>query len=190
MRSAKAFLFALLLLSVAPLVTASVRQVQIYAIVDHVVFEPNERAAERIKIYGAFAFLYTNQEPVTSGADPYRPHKGYLYFKLPSVPRGDSQKLSEATARREWADLKAMAGTGQPIMFGSWSSGYLGLARDSRSKGGFVSSVDSREVLWVNTEKDGRTDPIPYTMDTGIVKIPNHGKFALLITQLQETLKQ
>jgi len=183
MRSSKPFLVALLLLSVAPFVSASLRQVQIYGIVERVVFEPNERAPERIKIYGAFAFLYTNQEPVSNGADPYTPHKGYLYFKLPTVP-------DDAAAKREWADLKAVAGTGQPIMFGSWSSGYLGLAKDSRSKSGFVSSIDSREVLRVNTEKDGRTDPIPYTMDTGIVKIPNRGTFALLITQLQETLKR
>jgi hypothetical protein len=190
MRSVKLLLAVVLLVSIAPFNVASVRDVQTYGIVDRVVFEPNEKAPERIKVYGAFAFLYTNQAPVTNGADPYIPHKGYLYFKLPPVARGDLQKQSHVIAKREWADLKAVAGTGQAIMFGSWSSGYLGLARDSRTKTGFVSATDSRDVLRVNTEKDRDVDPIPYTMDSGIVKMPDEGRFADLIKELRETLKQ
>jgi hypothetical protein len=190
MRTAKVFLVALSLLSIARFVTASVRDVQIYGIVERVVFEPNEKAPERIKVYGAFAFLYTNQEPVSSNAGPYAPHKGYLYFKLPPVSREDSQELTQATAKREWADLKAVAGAGQAIMFGAWSSGWLGLASGSRTDSGFVSARNTKEALRVYSEKERGTDPITYTMDTGIVKMPSHGKFARLHTQLQETLKQ
>jgi hypothetical protein len=75
-------------------------------------------------------------------------------------------------------------------MFGSWSSGYLGLAGDSRDKSGFVSAADSSQVLRVGTEKTRDIDPIPYTMDSGIVQMPNHGNFAVLAKQLAESLKR
>jgi hypothetical protein len=47
-----------------------------------------------------------------------------------------------------------------------------------------------KEALRVYAEKERGVDPIAYTMDTGIVKMPNQGKLARLIAQLQEALKQ
>lgn len=79
--------------------------VGIYALVDQVVFEPNETHPERIQIRGAFAiaegygYTYKNAE------------RGYLYYKLnPDKPKA---------CRNEWADLKSVAGTGQIVAFGS-----------------------------------------------------------------------
>ena len=79
--------------------------VGIYALVDKVVFEPNETNPERIQVWGAFAiaegygFSYKNAE------------RGYLYYKA------NSEKPT--ACRNEWTDLKTVAGTGQIVAFGS-----------------------------------------------------------------------
>jgi len=79
--------------------------VGVYALVDKVVFEPNETSPERIQIWGAFAiaegygYTYKNAE------------RGYLYYKMnPEKPNA---------CRNEWADLKSVASTGQIVAFGS-----------------------------------------------------------------------
>ena len=79
--------------------------VGIYALVDKVVFEPNETNPERIQVWGAFAiaegygYTYKNAE------------RGYLYYKA------NSEKPT--ACRNEWTDLKTVAGTGQIVAFGS-----------------------------------------------------------------------
>ncbi len=78
----------------------------IYGIVEKVVFEPSESSPQRIQIWGAFA-LTDGQ-----GGDAYLPpQRGYLYY---TITPG-----KEDICRKEWADLKAVAGTGQGIGFGS-----------------------------------------------------------------------
>src|SRR5947208_16755779 len=79
--------------------------VGVYALVDKVVFEPNETSPERVQIRGAFAIAegygYTYKKA----------ERGYLYYKVnPDKPKA---------CRNEWADLKAVAGTGQIVAFGS-----------------------------------------------------------------------
>src|SRR5262245_872070 len=78
----------------------------IYAVVENVVFEPNESAPERIQVWGAFAI--SDGKP---GDNYQKPQRGYLYLTLP--PGG------EPSAKKEWADLKRIAGTGQAIGFGA-----------------------------------------------------------------------
>ena len=79
--------------------------VGIYALVDKIVFEPNETNPERVQVWGAFAvaegygYTYKNAE------------RGYLYYKV------NSEKPT--ACRTEWTDLKAVAGTGQIVAFGS-----------------------------------------------------------------------
>lgn len=76
----------------------------IFTRVDKVVLEPNESAPERIQIWGAFA-LATRQ----GGA--YEPvQRGYLYYSL--------KPGKEEACRKEWSDLKAIAGTGQIVGIG------------------------------------------------------------------------
>jgi hypothetical protein len=78
----------------------------IYAFVDRVVLEPSEAAPERIQVWGGFALAKTENR------DDYRDaQRGYLYFKLRP---GD-----EAVCKKEWADLKSIAGTRQIVAFGS-----------------------------------------------------------------------
>jgi hypothetical protein len=79
--------------------------IAVYALVDKVDFEPNGDKPERIRVWGVF-LTAAERSDVYSG-----PQRGYLYFSLPA--RGSE------LARREWADLKAVAGTRQVVGFGS-----------------------------------------------------------------------
>lgn len=79
--------------------------VGIYALVDKVVFEPNANAPERIQIWGAFAIAEN------TGYSYKHAERGYLYYAL------DPAKSN--LCRNEWSDLKAVAGTGQIVTFGS-----------------------------------------------------------------------
>jgi hypothetical protein len=78
----------------------------IYARVERVVLEPGPDAPERIQVWGTFV-LAVRSDPNTYGA----PESGYMYFKL--------QPGKEDVCRREWADLKRVAGQRQVIGFGS-----------------------------------------------------------------------
>jgi hypothetical protein len=102
------FLYAAALVAlVAPSVRAS-DPTGIYAFVDRVVLEPNDAAPERIQVWGGFAIANrVNRD------DYHDAERGYLYFKLRP---GD-----EAVCKKEWADLKSVAGTRQIVAFGSRS---------------------------------------------------------------------
>ena len=76
----------------------------VYCSVDKVVLEPVDAAQpDRAQVHGVCALA--NLE------DWYfqPPAKGYFYFSAPSG--------REAAARAEWADIKAVAGTGQVVGF-------------------------------------------------------------------------
>ncbi len=93
------------LLAATPEVRAS-DPTGIYARVDKVVLEPNDQNPERIQVWGAFAL----SKPGTR-EDYETPIQGYMYFSL----AGDKPDL----CRKEWADLKKVAGTPQCVAFGS-----------------------------------------------------------------------
>ena len=53
------------------------KTIGIYAIVDKVVFEPDEKSPERIRIWGVFVV------PVLMSSGHYKePQRGYLYFRI------------------------------------------------------------------------------------------------------------
>ena len=99
----------MLLAAVFVLAGTSVRAsdpIGVFAKIDKVVLEPNDTAPERIQLWGSFCLADEKDR------DNYlAPQKGYLYYKLPA-------EKSEA-ARKEWNDLKATAGSGDVIGFGS-----------------------------------------------------------------------
>lgn len=80
----------------------------VYALVDKVAFEPGSANPERIRIWGVFSAAENTSDNSTVYSPPRR---GYLYFQLP--------KGAEELARREWVDLKSVAGTRQVVGFGS-----------------------------------------------------------------------
>ena len=124
MKAAKAVLVGVLLFAAADLIASG--PVGFYGIIEKVVFEPSEKAPERIQIWGAFAVV--DGGPARPGATS-KPLRGYLYFKLPDGS-------DRAAARTEWMDLKSVAGTGQAIGFGNW--GFVGGVQDfgTRSRNG------------------------------------------------------
>jgi len=93
--------------------------VGVYAVVDKVVLEPSEANPERIQVWGAFAIAegygYTYKKA----------ERGYLYYKL--------NPDKSVACRNEWADLKAVAGTGQIVAFGS-RYGEKGALRKQEAK--------------------------------------------------------
>ena len=139
----------------------------IYGIVERVVFEPNEAQAERVQVWGAFAVV---EEEFGAGAS--QPARGYLYFRLPTLPDRNPNAESINIVRREWADLKAMAGTGQAIGFGSW----WGSAR--------------RFDLRVRPASEGPESPSAYQTNAGVVKITDNGSHAKLVRDLRAALQR
>lgn len=104
-RSIHSVIITLLL---AVLATASVQAsdpIGIYALAEKVVLEPNDANPERIQIWGVFALAKGR------GYDYDSARRGYLYYKL-------NPEKKEACLK-EWADLKATAGTKQCLAFGS-----------------------------------------------------------------------
>ncbi|HKI38389.1 MAG TPA: hypothetical protein VKA46_41450 [Gemmataceae bacterium] len=78
--------------------------VGIYGLVEKVVLEPEQGKPERAQVWGVFRLAKARR-----GDEYQKPAYGYLYYALPSGKEGDT--------RREWADLKEVAGTGQVIAF-------------------------------------------------------------------------
>lgn len=109
----------------------------VYARVDKVVLEPNADSAEAIQVWGVFSLAKPDDR------NDYLPAaRGYLYFKLPGDGNND-------VARKEWADLKSVAGTREIVAFGS------------------------RHELRVRLRKgaDRRESPDTYTVNYGVVRV-------------------
>jgi hypothetical protein len=128
--------------------------VGIYGIVEKVIFEPEADSPQRIQIWGAFAL--SDGKP----GDEYLPaQRGYLYYALNTG--------KEDICRKEWADLKALAGTGQGIGFGF--------------------RYDTRTRLRQTTDKVERPDIYPVGM--GLTKMGNRHHQPTIIAQIKEALQ-
>ena len=136
-----------------------------YGIISKVVFEPDEKNPERVQVFGAFAHVEGFDAPLVSSAK-----RGYLYFRIP--PEGASAPL----VRTEWADLKAVAGTGQAVAFGRWR--WSSITRASQTE------------LRVRPELEQPSAPADYWTDSGIVKLYSNGGNADVVTQLKAALRQ
>jgi hypothetical protein len=169
----RALLLAALAVVATGVVASASGPIGIYGIVQRVVFEPNERTPERIQIWGAFAYAEGGPQ---GGGQFSIARKGYLYF---SMPAGDA-KLGE-TVRKEWMDLKAIAGTGQAVGFGMWA--YIG------GFGTLDPSVKSAQTdLRVRPAAEKPGAPAVYQTNVGLVKIPAAGSRADLVKRLQQAL--
>lgn len=88
----------------------------VYGVIDSVLFEPSQEKAERIRVWGVFALAdnigIANGEIAEIQVGRFRPpQRGYLYY---TVNRRD-----ETVTRAEWAAMKGLAGTRQPVAFGA-----------------------------------------------------------------------
>jgi hypothetical protein len=150
----------------------------IYGIIDKVVFEPSEQAPERIQIWGAFAFADTGNATMATAAK-----KGWLYFVNPN---------NNAATKKEWMDLKAVAGTGQAVGFGSWT--YIGRIENVNTSSERASiyprAGGDYSGLRIRGEGDPAGPPTIYETDSGIVRLPATGNLAAIVKSLQDALKK
>ena len=117
-------------------------RVAVYAKVDRVVLEPAVEAPDTIQIWGVFSIAQANNP------NDYRPAaRGYLYYRLPA---------NRDLARREWADLKQIAGSSQIVAFGSRWEGAPRLR-----------ALDEPPV-----------NPDVYSVNTGLTKVAGRTEYA------------
>ena len=109
MKASVCFVTAVLAMTVWLGIVNASGPIAVYALVDKVAIKPNADKPERIRISGVFITAEERSEVYST------PQRGYLYFALP----GQNDEL----ARREWEDLKSIAGARQVVGLGSsWSA--------------------------------------------------------------------
>lgn len=162
-----------------------------YALIDSVVFEPNDAAPVTMKVSGTFAYgdLTPSRDSTVEG-QMSTPRSGYLYFALPA----DEAAKREALA--EWRDLKATAGTGQAVAFGLW--GYVSTFAEAKTEAAAAgsnvrtlptngrASVGAPANLVIRAANDATGAPTIYTPNAGVVKIPESGSRAYIVRQLKQ----
>jgi hypothetical protein len=141
--------------------------------VDRVVFEPNEAAPARIRVFGAFAFVDGSASRPMGVTEARR---GVLAFSMP-VGTGPQRDSTVAVVRREWSDLKSVAGTGQAVGFGSWR--YFGqfsaFKPDGRGANAPQAMIAEQNVFGefrVSAVADSLAAvAVVYTTETGVVRL-------------------
>ena len=165
-----------------------------FGIIERVVFEPVEKDAERIQLWGAFAYVDPHSPTVMLAS---RAERGYLYFRVRSDIPGFTTTNEVEVNRREWADMKAVAGTGQAVGFGSW--GYIGSFAVLDPKGVAAPpsylwerkpSGGARADLRVRLASEVPANPATYQTETGLVKLDASGSHAAVVARLRDALKQ
>jgi hypothetical protein len=128
----------------------------VYAIVDRVVLEPDTVNPQRIQVWGVFAVARPCM-PSYCDMNAYLPaERGYLYFV------GDGTNLA---VRAQWADLRAVAGTGEPIAFGGRR---MVVVRVNDSSGAVMQPMGRPRV---RPAREAPANPEPYNTGIGIVRL-------------------
>ena len=198
MRSGAKALIAVLILLLATSALRASGQAGIYAIVSKVVFEPNDKAPERIQIWGAFTLVDGGNG---TGGKTLKPQRGYMYFSLPGTGYfGTDNRGQKNAALKEWADFRAIAGTGQVVAFGNLS--YIGIFSDeliSRPAGmppyvlmvpGSGDSIQLHSKNPIRQESVAPNAPDSYPISTGLTRLSSTGDLAAIVNQLQQALRR
>lgn len=164
--------------------------VGIFGVIERVVFEPDEARAERVQVWGAFAYadggLSADTSPIV---------RGYLYFALPGPAVAAPGELD--LVRREWRDLKAVAGTEQAVAFGRW--GYIGwfgaLTPDAdRNEPPYIlvraPQGGAHADLRVRPASERPSRPASYQTNAGVVKLPDEGSHADIVRALRSAIRR
>jgi hypothetical protein len=152
-------------------VTAKNATIGIYAVIDAVTFEPDGSSPNFIRISGVFVV------PVPISSGQYRsPQRGYLYFRIPPG-------MEQAT-RKDWNELKTLAGTGRAVGFGQY---WVPIPNDPQGNG--------YQSLEVRVHADGEAAspevyPLPHAK--GIVKAGDKEDFQFdkIVAQLQKASRR
>ena len=178
--------FVILLVGVVNLAASG--PVAVYGIIERVIFEPGEKSPERIQVWGAFEYV---DGGLSRPGGTSAPQRGYLYFRLPAG-------TAQAAAKTEWADLKAIAGTGQAIGFGNW--GYIGAfsglsVRTAATGDGppyfleLYPGGGRQTDVRVRPQSESPARPATYSTNAGMVKLSEQGSHAKIVKELREALK-
>lgn len=134
--------------------------VGVYAMVERVVFEPNDTAPMAVQVWGAFTLAVQPTSRAYKPEDAYSaPARGYLYYTC------DPAKQSICAA--EWNDLKSVAGKTEVVGFGArWGT--------------------EKPRLRPVTEQPARPDM--YVSNIGVVKIGKYGEYPSLVDGLKAAL--
>jgi hypothetical protein len=149
----------------------------IYAVIDKVVFEPNEQSPERIQLWGVFAFVSGSIKAGTIFEDAPA-QRGYLYFNMPA----DYTAAQKETVKKEWADLKSVAGTPQAVAFGDLF--YIRAFSDVND--GNVYASGSGVGIRVRSDTPSASALAPYSINIGIVKLPATGNHETVVRRLKK----
>jgi hypothetical protein len=136
------------LLALATIGVSASDQVGAYCIVKNVVMTPDEAQPAAVQIWGACALATGGMADDHTYTPSWysAPQAGYLYYRVTAG--------KEEIARREWKDLKSVAGTGEIVAFGG-----------RYAKMGHMRSGDEKP-----------TGPEPYPIQMGVVKMTNFPK--------------
>lgn len=129
--------------------------VGIYAVVEKVVLEPGEAAPQRIQVWGAFALADGK-----SGSNYGTAQRGYLYYECPAG--------QEAICRKEWTDLKNVAGKDTGVGFG---------ARYKPT--GRIRKADEKPAT-----------PDPYPIERGVVRLSAGHESLPVIDRIKAALRE
>ena len=191
MRVIRLSLIAVLFASTSVLASG---RIGFYGIVEKIVFEPNETAPERLQVWGAFMYVDggASQNVAVSAAK-----RGYLYFKIKSLHEGYTPQAQMDLTKKEWADLKSVAGTGQAVGFGRY--GYIG-SFGVLEPGGVAAppsflyenrpASGDQADLRVRPATETPSNPATYQTETGVVKLNEAGSHANVVRQLRDALKR
>ena len=173
---------ALLVLTVllCPLVLSASGPIGVYAMIDKVVFEPNDQSPNRVQVWGAFAYV----DGGTGGTTISEIQRGYMYFATDGP--------ASAAVLNEWKDLKTVAGTGKAVGFGRWLySGpfqNLKLGASPENLPHIFSGANMTDMrIRPASETPGK--PALYQTNSGVVKLTDSGSHADIVRRLQAALK-
>jgi len=156
MKSAVLLFVTFLLLSLATATAAAKSSsIGIYAVIDEVKFDQDGPSSNLVRISGVFII----PRPMSSG-EYQTPQRGYLYFR---ISRG-----AEQAARKDWNQLKAVAGTGQVVGFA-----FYWVPNPSDPQG------NPHHSLELKVRSDGVATPpdiYPIPHPSGVVKASDHDR--------------
>jgi hypothetical protein len=157
--------------------------VGVFALVDKVVFEPNEANAERIQVWGAFVFV---EGGVKAANQTSAARKGYMYFQLFDAALTAAQRQA---VRNEWNDLKTVAGTGQAVGFGNYFYlGGFGELDPAARTNGILQNPSGTGSIRVRPASEPPSAPSAYTLNIGVVKLSTEGTQGAAVQKLKDAL--
>jgi hypothetical protein len=126
---------------------------------------------------------------IRNGLSASPPKRGYLYLSVPDR----TTPADRDAIKKEWADLKAVAGTGEVVAFGDWATvgnkvlvGNHGPARPPARGESPAYGVELR----VLTESPVRAAPVPYSINIGVVKVARSVNNSGIVEELKTAVKK